>query len=178
MLKNNTARVTARALWLAAAALVLAIVGGCKSAPKPAPPPKPVTALITIVASADLNPNREGRPSPVLLHIFQLRDGAKFQGAAFDEVTAKSEQVLAPALLGREERMIQPGTTTTLNMLVDPDARLVGVVAEYADLADSQWRASNAASEGGLSSQLKDHGLRITLGRDAAGVTVVPAGGK
>jgi type VI secretion system protein VasD len=164
------------ALRVAQAALAAALIGAlasCKSAPPPEPP-KPVTATLTIIGAADLNPNHEGRASPVYLRLYQLKDGSKFLTASFDDVTARSDQVLASALVAREERMVEPGATVTVNLEVPPETRLLGVVAEYADLADSQWRAASPEPAGGLLTLFADHSLLITVGRQAVAVTVGP----
>jgi type VI secretion system protein VasD len=157
-----------------ALAALIGTLAACKSAPPPAAAPKPVNALVTVVAAPELNPNREGRASPVFLRIFQLKDSAKFLTGSFDDVTTRSDQVLAAALVSREERMVEPGTTVTLNLEVPPETRVLGVVAEYSDLADSQWRAASPAPEGGLLTLFADHSLLITVGRQAVAVTVAP----
>lgn len=159
-----------------AATCLAATVAACKGAPPPPePPPKPIIASLTIIGSADLNPNRAGRASPVFLRLYQLRDGARFMNAAFDDLTARADQVLAAALVSREERMVEPGSTVTLTLQVPPDTRLLGVIAEYADLAGSQWRAASPEPPGGLLTLFKDHSLLVTVGRQAVVVTAVPA---
>jgi type VI secretion system protein VasD len=149
-------------------------VVACKS--KPPPPveiPKPITAVVSIVAAPDLNPNREGRPSPVFVRLLLLRDATRFMNAEFDEVTVKSDQVLAAALLGRDERMVAPGSTTRLTLEVPPEARVLGVVAEFADLPGSHWRTATVATEGGLVSQFKGHSLQVSLSRQTVSTAFV-----
>jgi type VI secretion system protein VasD len=163
-----------RIAQLVVAACLAATLSACKSTPPPQPPPQPVTATLTIIGAADLNPNHEGRASPVYLRLYQLKDGSKFLNASFDDVTVRSDQVLAAALVAREERMVEPGANVTLNLEVPPETRLLGVVAEYADLADSQWRAASPEPAGGLLTLFQDHSLLITVGRQAVAVTVGP----
>jgi type VI secretion system protein VasD len=167
--------------YLGLAAWLSLTLGACKSAPPPPPPPpppKPITAVITVVAASDINLNHSGRPSPVLLRLFQLKDGAKFLSASFDDVTARSDQVLAAALVGSDARMVQPGTTVSVSLEVPPETRLLGVVAEYSDLANSQWRAASPAPEGGLLTLFKDHTLLVTVDRQAVAVGIAPPKGK
>jgi type VI secretion system protein VasD len=147
----------------------------CKSKPPPVEIPKPITAVVSIVAAPDLNPNRDGRPSPVFLRLLLLRDGARFLNAGFDDVTAKSDQVLSASLLGRDERMVQPGSAITVTLEVPPEARMLGVVAEYSDLPDSRWRAATPVTEGGLLSQFKGHSLLVSVGRQSVSTEFVAA---
>jgi type VI secretion system protein VasD len=164
-----------RAVLTATAVLAAVNLLACKSAP--APPPvvasPPIIATVMIVVAPDVNPNGSGRPSPVFLRLYQLRDGAKFLNSEFDDVTTRSDQVLAATLIGRDERMVQPGTTMTLSLAIAPEARLLGVVAEYRDLANSQWRAVSPAPAGGVLTLFKDHSLMVTVGRDAVTVSVI-----
>jgi type VI secretion system protein VasD len=146
----------------------------CKSKPPAVVIPKPIIATVSIVAAQDLNPNRDGRPSPVFLRLLLLRDGGKFSSAEFDEVTAKADQVLAAALLGRDERMIEPGSSVKITLEVPPEARVLGVVAEYSALPDSRWRAVTPMAEGGLLSQFKGHTLLVSVGRRSVSTEFIP----
>jgi type VI secretion system protein VasD len=150
------------------------VMTGCKSKPPAVEPPKPITVVVSIAAAPDLNPNREGRPSPVFLRLWVLRDGTKFLNAGFDDVTVKSDQVLAGTLIGRDERMVQPGAVVRIPLEIPPEARMLGVVAEFADLPASRWRAFTPLTEGGLS-QLKGHTLLVSLGRQSVSTEFVPA---
>lgn len=157
---------------------VLAVLlTACASEPPPPPPPKPISAIVTISAAADVNPNRSGRASPIFLRIYQLKDDAKFLNGTFDDVTARSDSVLAAAVIARDERMVEPGATTDVTLEVPPETRLLGVVAEYSDLAGSQWRAASPAPQGGLLTLFESHSLLITVGRQAVAVTLAPPKG-
>lgn len=166
-------RSAVRVAQAAVAAGLIAALASCKSEP-PQEPPKPVAATVTIVGASDLNPNHEGRASPVYLRLYQLKDGSKFLNASFDDVTTRSDQVLAAALVAREERMVEPGTTVTVNLEVPPETQLLGVVAEYSDIGNSQWRAASPAPPGGLLTLFADHSLLITVARQAVVVAVGP----
>lgn len=161
---------TSRARRAALLALVAcAALAGCKSTPPP--PPKPIDVQVNVVAAPDINPNRSGRPSPVFLRVFQLRDASKFLNAEFDDATLHSDTVLAGVVIARDERMIEPATTVALPLKIDPETRLLGVVAEYFDVANSQWRATSPTPEGGLLTLFKNQSLVIHLGRQAVTVT-------
>jgi type VI secretion system protein VasD len=157
------------------AMVLLAAIGlpACKSKPPVAPPAPPIVARVTIVVAPDVNPNGSGRPSPVFLRLYQLRDGAKFLNGEFGDVTTHSDQVLAATLIGRDERMVQPGTTTTLSLTIAPETGLIGVVAEYRDLSNSQWRAVSPAPAGGLLTLFKDHSLMVDVNRQGVAVSVI-----
>ena len=73
-----------------------------------------------VVVAPDVNPNRSGRASPVFLRVFALRDPSKFQNAEFDDVTLRTDATLAATLIGREERMVEPGSTISATSMWSP----------------------------------------------------------
>jgi type VI secretion system protein VasD len=154
------------------------MLAGCAHAPPPAPPPppQPLDVEVRVIAAPDVNPNRRGRASPVFLRVFALRDPSKFLNAEFDDVTLRADTTLAGTLIGREERMVEPASTVVLALKIDPGTQLLGVVAEYSDLANSRWRATSPARAGGLLAMFKDQSLVINLDRQAVSVAAVPVG--
>ena len=153
----------------------LMLAGGLAACRSSAPaPPKTLDVRVTIQAAPDLNPNSTGRPSPVLLHVYQLREAAKFQSADFTGATVRAESTFGPDVVRREEQMIQPNTTTELILKVQPEARLLGVIAEYSDEANARWRAVSPVPEGGLLSFFKKQKLTIQLGSAAVTLTAGP----
>lgn len=154
--------------------LLVAVLAGC--AHTPPPPPQPLDVQVRVVAASDVNPNRNGRPSPVFLRVFELRDSSKFMNAQFDDVTLHADTTLAGTLIGREERIVAPGSTVMLALKIDPQTRLLGIVAEYSDLANSRWRATSPAPVGGLLTLFKDQSLVISLDRQAVSAAAVPVG--
>src|ERR1700682_5842509 len=97
-----------------ALAVLAAVLAGCAHAPPPLlppPPPQPIDVEVRVIVAPDVNPNRSGRPSPVFLRVFELRDPSKFLNAGFDDLTLRSDTTLAGTLIGREERMVEPGSS-------------------------------------------------------------------
>ena len=76
---------------------VLLAGGGCAKAPPPAAPAAPTLppitiaappeaktkAAMTLVATADTNPDGSGRPSPIVVRVYQLKTDGAFKGADF-----------------------------------------------------------------------------------------------
>ena len=124
---------TLRCAWLGAVLLALAACGGSA-------PAKPITTKAQIVATAAINPNAQGRPSPVHLRIFQLRDDSAFMSAEFTALVEKDEETLGASLVQRLEADLSPGDERELSLSIAPDARVLGVVAELANYRNAQWR--------------------------------------
>jgi type VI secretion system protein VasD len=123
---------------LVCALLVLTGCGGSS-------PPKAIDAKARIVASTEVNPNAQGRPSPVHVRIFQLRDDAAFMSADFTSLVDKEQETLGASLVRRSEEDLAPGDERELNLNIAPETRMVGVVAELANYRNVQWRAVTRA---------------------------------
>lgn len=144
---------------------VTVLLAACGAAP-PVEVPKPKDVQLKIVAAADVNPNPQGRPSPVYLHLYQLRDSARFLAAEFDDVAAKADTALAAVIVGREGLMLQPGATVSVKLKIEPESRLLGVVAEYSDLPGTRWRLASTAPPGGLVELFEDAAPVLRVNRD------------
>ena len=139
-------------VWLALLAVL--IMAGCGKAPPPplviAPPPKPVPAALTIAASADTNPDATGRPSPVVVRVYQLKGDTAFAGAEFFPLFDDDQKVLGPELISRDEYVLAPAEKRTVEVAVSDDARFVGAVAAFRDIRNSEWRVLVPASRKGM----------------------------
>ena len=95
---------------------------------------------MALSASADVNPDGTGKPSPVVVRLFQLKGDAAFTNAEFFALYDDEMKVLGPELIGREEYVLAPAEKRTVEVSVSGAARFVGVVAAYRDIRNSQWR--------------------------------------
>jgi type VI secretion system protein VasD len=136
--------------------------------------PKPTVDKVkaTITASADVNPASDGRPSPLVVRIYQLKSEAKFVEADFFDLFEKDDQILGPDLVSRDEITLAPGETQELPLGVSDDARLLGVVAAYRDLRNSQWRVVKPAPKKGLKNLVKKDAITIQAQRAAVTLTI------
>lgn len=123
-----------RAACVTLTALSLA---GCSSTPKP---PEPVSIRVELSASEALNPDINGRPSPVAVRLFRLRDTATFSSTDYFTLAERDEAVLAGDLLHREAFMISPGESSVRDYQVELDGRALAVLVGYRDLEASVWR--------------------------------------
>src|SRR6185295_3988621 len=138
-------------------------------APKP---PKPVKAHAQLVVSADANPDTAGRASLVVVRLFQLRNDGEFAAADFFALYEKEKETLGASLISREEYVLAPGETCTLEMPISADARFVGALAAYRDIRSAHWRALTRTPEKKLTDLLGKHGLTLSVGKDTVTLAV------
>jgi type VI secretion system protein VasD len=136
-------------------------------------PPKPPAATHAhIVVSAAVNPDSSGRPSPVVVRLFQLRNDGEFASADFFPLYDKEKEVLGASFISREEYVLSPGETRAFELPINPDARFLGVIAAYRDIHAAHWRALTRSPEKKLTDMLGKHGVTLSVGKDAVTLDV------
>ncbi|MCC4261970.1 type VI secretion system lipoprotein TssJ [Pseudomonas aestusnigri] len=95
---------------------------------------------LTLHTSDQLNPDLNGRPSPLVLQLVELSHATAFEQADYFDLQQRPATVLAPDLLAMEELELRPGEQRTLKLALQPDTRHVGLVASYRDLGAARWR--------------------------------------
>ncbi|TDF82462.1 type VI secretion system lipoprotein TssJ [Pseudomonas sp. H9] len=120
-----------------AALTALALLAGCSSLS----PYSTLTKLnLTLTTSDELNPDLNGRPSPIVVRLIELKHPVAFENADFFSLYERAKESLEPDMVASEELELRPGETVTLKLSVEPGSRYVGVLAAYRDLSQSQWR--------------------------------------
>lgn len=142
----------------------LVLLAGCSTLS----PYSKVTKLnLKLTASDQLNPDLNGRPSPVVVRLFELKHPVAFENADFFSLYERAKESLAPDMVATEELELRPGETVDLKLSVEEGSRYVGILAAYRDLSDTQWRytlqvAPEEATDSDLT--LDQSGIRNTHG--------------
>lgn len=95
---------------------------------------------LKLTASDKVNPDLNGRPSPVVVRLFELRHPVTFENADFFSLYERAKESLTPDLVAVEELELRPGETVDLKLSVEEGSRYVGVLAAYRDLPETSWR--------------------------------------
>ncbi len=118
---------------LFAAVLVL---GGCADSK-----PSPTVIDLSISAALDINPNAQGRASPVVLRVYHLASPNAFEEADFFQLFEQDAAILGPDMIAREEIIVTPGASQKTSQEVRPEVRYLGVIVAYRETETSVWRA-------------------------------------
>jgi type VI secretion system protein VasD len=133
---NKTLQVNRRRKLLLTGAIAL-LAAACSSPPKP---PKPTVVALSVEAAANVNPDIRGRPSPVVLKIFELKSAASFERADFFALFDRERETLGTELVARDEMVLKPGDRITQNRKPAAETQFIGLVAGFRDLERAQWR--------------------------------------
>lgn len=87
---------------------------------------------LQITVSDGVNPDRSGRPSPVFLQIYELRDPGAFRDVRYLDVYQNPAASLGSAYLATTELgPFYPGTTREETLRLNPTAVAVGILGEF-----------------------------------------------
>ena len=93
-----------------------------------------------IVAGGDVNPDDNGRPSPVVVRVVELKSPSVFESAEFFALYQNEAQTLGSDLVATEEFELKPGDVQDLKFALKPESNYVGVLAAYRQLEKANWR--------------------------------------
>ena len=117
--------------------LLIGLLAGCSAIS----PFSTLTKLeVAVTASDHVNPDLHGRPSPVVVHLLELRHPVAFENADFFSLYSNAEQALPKDWVGSEELELRTGERQALKLRLEPQTRFLGVLAAYRDLPHVQWR--------------------------------------
>jgi type VI secretion system protein VasD len=110
------------------------------------------------------NPDANGRPSPVVVRVYELKTLTAFNNADFFALFEKETEALGGDLVGREEFQLDPGETRPYQRQLQPDTKFIGVAAAFRDLEHARWRQAAPVPA--------KRTVNITLGLEVGAVTV------
>lgn len=139
-IEAGTAALARRAaLGVLLAAGLAPVLAGCGSDPEP-PPPKTL-AEVNVMAAPTLNPDINGRPSPVVVRFHQLVTTDLFNNADFFQLFEQDQAALGPTSVGKQDAVVQPGQIETIKVAIKSDVTALGVVVAFRNFEKAVWRA-------------------------------------
>ena len=133
---------------------------------------KPVETRTTISATRDVNPDASGRPSPVVVRIFQLRGDQGFKEADFFSLYTREKETLGADLVVREEYVLHPGEEREMVLPLSPEARYIGAIAAFRDIESTRWRALNPKPRRSMGDTFSKDAVTISINRGALTLSV------
>lgn len=125
--------------WLTLVVLgTLLVSNGCSN-----PPPRSLDCVVitepkgidlTLVTVPELNPSVSGKPSPIKITLYHLKNAKAFANADYFSLRDQSKTVLATDLLEQEELKLEPNQASHHARPLHPETQVLGMVAAYQDL--------------------------------------------
>lgn len=118
--------------------LCLWLLAGCSGVP---------SVQATFEADRELNPDINGRPSPLVVRFYELKSLSVFNNADFFNLFEQDVALLGDELEMRDELAFQPGERKRLERELRPDTRYLGIIGAYRDIENARWRNSIAVDD-------------------------------
>jgi type VI secretion system protein VasD len=133
---------TRRAVWQGLALSATMLTAGCAREPDPTP------IGVTLNADAGINPNEEGKASPIVVRLYELKGLKAFNNASFFDLMDDETKALGAELIASREYEMTPGKEEKYDREISPEATHVGVVAGFRDIQSAKWRDSIELEQG------------------------------
>jgi type VI secretion system protein VasD len=135
-------KLPSRSITLIIALLITAVISGC-SWFQDDPPPTPATIINAEVLASDvINPDGEGRPSPIIVRLYELKSLGTFNTVEFFPIYNEEEDTLGDDLVYREEFSLIPGGKKLFTRTPAADTQYLAVIAAFRDIDQATWKAA------------------------------------
>lgn len=114
--------------------LALALLAGC------ATPPVTTPVSLTLEAAPDVNPDAQGRASPVAVRFYALKAPGGFESADYFSLQDRDTETLGADMVLRKELVLSPGQQQDFQFELDADVSAMGFTGGYRDLNHARWR--------------------------------------
>jgi type VI secretion system protein VasD len=125
-----------------------------------------------LAVAPDTNPDVEGRPSPVVVRVYQLKEEGAFNNAEYFALVDKEQETLGPSLVSREEYELRPQETRKFELKSPPEAKYLGVIAGFRDIRNAKWKAVAAVPEKDLKDPLRLQEMAVNIGKTEVWIAV------
>lgn len=115
------------------------------------------------------NPDVNGRASPIVVRVYELRSPGAFTGADFFSLFDKEAETLGADLVGREEYDLRPAENRPYRRQLQPDTKFIGVAAAFRDLEHARWRQIvevPAKRESSIAISVESRAVTVTLDQE------------
>jgi type VI secretion system protein VasD len=128
--------------------VALAAIAGILQPVFAAPSTAPVSIELTVVGGPELNPNVQGRASPVVVRLFDLTASTAFDAADYAALFEHPSNALMHEISRQDEFILRPGDIQKHDRDVPGDVSLIGIAAAFRDLDHAIWHLTVAVRPG------------------------------
>ena len=117
-------------------------------------------------ASPDINPDIEGKPSSVLVRVFQLSNDINFRNASYDQLMGSHDNALGTEFIAVTEYLVDPDSRREVELKISEHTKFIGVAVGYRSMDMVTWRTVVSMPEANVWtgwSGLSNTGLEIKV---------------
>ena len=113
------------------------LISACSS--HPPPQSEPAGIKLNLFAAKNSNPNERGRPAPLNVFIYAVKEPDIFTNADFFDIVDGNRKQVQTAASKLYEAILQPGESRTLFINPGSDVKTLGFIGAYRNLNDTKW---------------------------------------
>ncbi len=102
--------------------------------------PIPGDLSLALTTSPELNPDSEGRSSPVVLRIYQLNSDTNFKESEFFDIFDDDKSALAETFIEKQELELNPNESRKFSLPLNEKTKYLGLVAAFRNIENAKWR--------------------------------------
>jgi len=96
---------------------------------------------LAVASQPNVNPDHSGRPSPIVVKMYELRGDLAFKQNDFYILFHEPVKALGNDLIAADELVFVPSEARIVSYEPMPDTRFVGIVAGFRQIERALWRA-------------------------------------
>lgn len=127
---------------------------------------KKIKFAYSISATENINPDRNGAPSSVVVRVFQLSNRSNFDAALYEDLFNGSTSVLGAEMIAVNDHLIDPGSNQSFKADISANTKHIGVAVGYRSIDLVTWKAVQSMTEKSVLSSLN------LFGRDGIVISV------
>jgi type VI secretion system protein VasD len=132
-----------RSIILTIALLITVVISGCFGKDPPVVPATLATIInAEVLASNAINPDGEGRPSPIVVRIYELKNLGTFNNIEFFPLFNEEAATLGDDLVYREEFSLIPGGKKLYTRTPAAGTQYLAVIAAFRNIDQATWKAA------------------------------------
>lgn len=120
--------------------LVILAIAGCSLLPEAKDQHETTHLRFDVTAGPHANPDQQGRASPIMVTVYELKTPQRFQEMDFMSLQNNGKEVLKEDLLHQEEYILQPDETIKIHHKTTPGTTAIGITAGYRNITHAVWK--------------------------------------
>jgi len=127
---------------------------------------------LAVASHSNVNPDHSGRPSPVIVKIYEMRSDLAFKQSDFIPLFMTPVQVLGADLLAVDELVLVPGEARRITYEPAEKTRFLGILAGFRQMERAAWKTVtpiDSGTENTVGIELTDTTLALVAADTAAG---------
>lgn len=97
-------------------------------------------AIVKLSAAENINPDNNGRPSPIVVLIYELSALREFDSQDFFDLYDDASSTLSNTMIKTHELEITPNSSLINQIILQENTKHLGIILAFRDINKAQWK--------------------------------------